>query len=96
MENWPDRWIIAISNSANSGNELYQFNGTKEEIKEELMKYITQDKNRDIELYNDGTKRKEDLYENFKNIEGWNDFEDYHMEYTAKKLRDIFSERPNC
>lgn len=90
-------WIIAVSDSNEVGVELEKVTKTADDVTKYLLDRIRRDKENDLENFSDGSEDEDSLeqvsmYETGEVIElnGYNDFEGYRINYTAKRL-DIMS-----
>lgn len=83
-------WIITESNSENTDIYFYRFFGTKEEVKQKLLKMVTEHENDSKELLS-YPESKEDIEENIETgaLFCTVDFEDYNVVITAKDFREI-------
>lgn len=78
-------WIIAICSTEASGVKLLKFTGTLSDIKSKLLDLINSDKENDIDNWDCGSETLEDLEcENDTELYGYNQYTEYHIEYTAK------------
>lgn len=91
MSNMDDRtdWIIAISNSAIDGVEIYRFRGTDDEVKEKLLKLLNQDKKNDEDAFDLGTDSVDNIDATSTEYNAFSIYSDYHIEYTAKRWYDV-------
>lgn len=97
MEERKYDWIIAVSDSNEVGVELEKVTKTADDVTKYLLDRIRRDKENDLENFSDGSEDEDSLeqvsmYETGEVIEmnGYNDFEGYRINYTAKRL-DIMS-----
>ena len=97
MEERKYDWIIAVSDSNEGGGELEKVTKTADDVTKYLLERIRRDKENDLENFSDGSEDEDSLeqvsmYETGEVIElnGYNDFEGYRINYTAKRL-DIMS-----
>lgn len=97
MEERKYDWIIAVSDSNEVGVELENVTKTADDVTKYLLDRIRRDKENDLENFSDGSEDEDSLeqvsmYETGEVIElnGYNDFEGYRINYTAKRL-DIMS-----
>lgn len=97
MEERKYDWIIAVSDSNEVGVELEKVTKTADDVTKYLSDRIRRDKENDLENFSDGSEDEDSLeqvsmYETGEVIElnGYNDFEGYRINYTAKRL-DIMS-----
>lgn len=97
MEERKYDWIIAVSDSNEVGVELEKVTKTADDVTKYLLDRIRRNKENDLENYSDGSEDEDSLeqvsmYETGEVIElnGYNDFEGYRINYTAKRL-DIIS-----
>lgn len=83
-----EKWIIGVCNSEGDGVSLYQFAGTAEQVKKEMVRMIIDGKDEEDyeygseETYQISTQRDGSLY-------GYASYSTYHVDYSAKKLSDI-------
>lgn len=83
-------WIIAICSSEASGVKLLKFTGTLNDVKEKLLSLIIADKENDIENWDCGSETTNDLEcENHTELYGYNQYREYHIEYTVKEINSI-------
>ena len=93
MEERKYDWIIAVSDSNEVGVELEKVTKTADDVTKYLLDRIRRDKENDLENFSDGSEDEDSLeqvsmYETGEVIElnGYNDFEGYRINYTAKRL----------
>lgn len=93
MEELKYDWIIAISDSDGVGVEIEKVTKTADDVTQYMLDRIRRDKKNDLENFSDGSEDEDSLeqvtmYETGEVIElsGYNDFEGYHINYTAKRL----------
>ena len=84
-------WIIGICNSASDGVRFFKFRGSKEEVKEQILSLVNQDRDRDRETWEYGCENVKDISveENGYEMYGYGNYVDYHIDYTAKELEHI-------
>lgn len=83
-----DQWIIGICSSAVDGVCLIGFCGTEDEIRSELVKLVQEDKGND-DTYDHGTETPDEVAYYGGEMYAYGSYLDYHIDYTAKKLKDI-------
>ena len=86
-------WIIAIENTASDGVRMFRANGDVCEIKNVLIRLALEDQQGDEENFDYGTENFLDVEETFDakinevtELEAYNVFSDYHIDYTAQRL----------
>lgn len=86
-------WIIGISCSETDGVVLYRFYGNKEEVKEKLLSLIKEDKDNDVENWDYGCESVDDITDETDifglSFYGYGCYEDYHIDYTAKRFSSL-------
>ena len=90
-----EQWIIGICNTACDGVILLSFYGTEKEIKTKLVNNVQSDRSND-DSYEYGTETVDEVEvrENEAVLYAYGCYSDYHIDYSAKRLRDIVKE-PN-
>lgn len=90
MKEYGNDWIITESNSDNTDVYFYRFFGTKEEVKQKLLKMSVEHREDTEELLN-CPESKEDIEENIETgaLFCTIDFEDYNVVITAKDFRGM-------
>ena len=89
-----ERWIIGECNSEGDGVSLYQFAGTAEQVKNEIVRMVISGK--DEEDYEYGSEETRQISTQLDgSLYGYANYSTYHIEYTAKKLSDIEEIRPD-
>jgi len=89
-----DIWIISITTSEGNGSFLCQFEGTEEQVKSFLASKVREDVANDKESFYNGTTNKNSISKNGNYLEGYATYSDYHVDYTAIRLKDIPKEQP--
>ena len=89
-------WIIAVSDSDGIGVELEKVTKTADDVTKYLLDRIRRDKENDLENFSDGSEDEDCLEQASEpktgevlELSGYNDFEGYHINYTAKRLDSI-------
>lgn len=89
-----ENWVIAKCNSDGDGIELKQFVGTEDEAKELLAKMAADDASENCDEDDDLEYGTEDASEVSKDCFGslyaYRCFCDYHIDYTARRLSEIY------
>lgn len=89
-----ERWIIGECNSEGDGVSLYQFAGTAEQVKNEIVRMVISGK--DEEDYEYGSEEIRQIStQPDGSLYGYANYSTYHIDYTAKKLSDIEEIRPD-
>ena len=89
-----ERWIIGECNSEGDGVSLYQFAGTAEQVKNEIVRMVISGK--DEEDYEYGSEEIRQIStQPDGSLYGYANYSAYHIDYTAKKLSDIEEIRPD-
>ena len=85
-----EQWIIGVCNTGYDGVDLYGFFGTEDEMKAELVKMVQSDRLED-DTYEYGTKSVDEVEVRYKGTElyAYGDYYNYHIDYSAKRLKDI-------
>lgn len=84
-------WIIGICNTAADGVVLRRAYGTKEQIKELLVKYVNEDRIEDEDRWDYGCESVEDVeeidedetYKHNGELNAYATYCNYHIDYTA-------------
>lgn len=86
-------WIIAVSDSDGTGVELEKITETTDGAVKYLLSKIRNDKVNDLDNFVDGSENEDCLEQASEpktgevlELSGYNDFEGYHINYTAKRL----------
>ena len=89
-----EKWIIGICNTDCDGVDLISFFGTEEEMKAKLVEMVKDDRNED-DGYEYGTESIDDVdtRRNGTELYAYGCYYDYHIDYSAKRLRDIFEDK---
>lgn len=83
-----DKWIIGVCNSEGDGVSLYQFEGTEEQVKEEIVNMIISEKDdEDYEYGSEETCQISTQYDG--SLYGYANYSTYHVDYSAKRLSYI-------
>ena len=92
-------WIIGVCSSEASGVRLLRYRGSITEAKEKLISLIAEDKANDEENWYGGCETVDDIssednglgYElyGYGNYQDYDNYRDYHIEYTAKEFAHI-------
>ncbi len=86
-------WIIGICNTRADGVRLVRFYGSKDEVKEQLLFLINEDRSEDTDNWEHGCESVDDIetednglgYE----LYGYGCYNNYHIDYTAKEISSI-------
>lgn len=86
-------WIIGICNTGADGIRLVRFYGSKDEVKEQILALINEDRDIDEDNWEFGCECIDDIraednglgYEFY----GYGSYDNYHIDYTAKVLSHI-------
>jgi hypothetical protein len=82
--------FIIIRNSNESDNYVERIIGTRDQVREHLMKMITEDADEFRDGLEGGTKNVDEIeVTSNKVMHGFNYFVDYSIEYFAYPLKDI-------
>lgn len=77
-------WIIGICNTAADGVVLRRAYGTKEQIKELLVKYVNEDRIEDEDCWDYGCESVEEIEETSNGeLSAYATYCNYHIDYTA-------------
>lgn len=82
-------WIVAVSNSAGDGVDIYQKFCDEDTIKKFLIRLAKKDAGEDKEDFECGTESIDDINICGDRFDAYNSFSDYHIEYSAKRLDDV-------
>lgn len=87
------KWIIAIGNTEADGVRMLYAIGSVNQIKRALVELALEDKGNDEESFNYGTEDISDVTETVDaninevtELNAYNVFSDYHIDYTAQRL----------
>lgn len=90
------KWIIAIGNTEADGVRMLYAIGSVDQIKRALVELALEDKGNDEESFNYGTEDISDVTETIDaninevtELNAYNVFSDYHIDYTAQRLDSI-------
>ena len=90
------KWIIAIGNTEADGVRMLYAIGSVDQIKRALVKLALEDKANDEESFDYGTDDVSGVDETVDvginevtELNAYNVFSDYHIDYTAKRLDSI-------
>ena len=90
--NKSQEWIIGISGSEINDIKLIKTNGTISQVKRYMADLVQDDRNKDPELWVNGTKTAEDVIVNSDgNLSAYGQYADYDMTYTANLLNKMNS-----
>lgn len=78
-------WVIAVSCSEASGIKISRFSGSKSEVKNFLVNLVKIDKKNDEENFYNGTETPEDVGDISDSLNAYATYENYHIDYTAKR-----------
>ena len=86
-----EQWIIGICNTNGDGVDLIGFYGTEEETKAKLVDLVQSDARENDDGYEYGTESVDEVAVRYQNTElyAYGCYYDYHIDYSAKKLKDI-------
>ena len=89
-------WILAIGNTEADGVEMLYMVGEVDQIKQALVELVLEDKSNDEENFDYGTDNISDVVEavdvktsEVTELNAYNVFSDYHIDYTAQRLDSI-------
>lgn len=83
-------WIIAVANSAADGVILYKMYGTVHDAELALLILVREDAAADSSAWEYGTESIEEIeYPGSKELQAYNTFAEYHIDYTAKAMDKI-------
>lgn len=89
-------WIVAIANTEGDGVTLRKVTGTADDIATYLLGIISEDKENDAEGFVSGSKNESDIDRSVDfgsneviELNGYNTFSDYHIDYTARRIDEI-------
>ena len=95
------KWIIAIGNTEADGVRMLYAIGSVDQIKRALVELALEDKANDEESFDYGTDDVSGVEETVDmeinevtELNAYNVFSDYHIDYTAKRLDSI--QMPDC
>lgn len=90
------KWIIAIGNTEADGVRMLYAIGSVDQMKRALVELALEDKGNDEESFNYGTEDISDVTETIDaninevtELNAYNVFSDYHIDYTAQRLDSI-------
>lgn len=90
------KWIIAIGNTEADGVRMLYAIGSVDQMKRALVELALEDKGNDEESFNYGTEDISDVTETVDaninevtELNAYNVFSDYHIDYTAQRLDSI-------
>lgn len=90
------KWIIAIGNTEADGVRMLYTIGSVDQIKRALVELALEDKGNDEESFNYGTEDISEITETIDaninevtELNAYNVFSDYHIDYTAQRLDSI-------
>lgn len=90
------KWIIAIGNTEADGARMLYAIGSVDQIKRALLELALEDKGNDEESFNYGTEDISEITETVDvninevtELNAYNVFSDYHIDYTAQRLDSI-------
>ena len=90
------KWIIAIGNTEADGVRMLYAIGSVDQIKRALLELALEDKGNDEESFNYGTEDISEITETVDvninevtELNAYNVFSDYHIDYTAQRLDSI-------
>lgn len=79
-----ETYIIGIANSEANGAHIEKVFGSEKDVKKYLSKMIREDKKNNIDSWDMGSTNARDLaVESDGTIQGYNIFNDCHIDYTA-------------
>lgn len=83
-------WIIAVANSAADGVILYKMYGTVHDAELALLILVREDAAADSSAWEYGTENIEEIeFPGSKELQAYNTFAEYHIDYTAKAMDKI-------
>lgn len=90
------KWIIAIGNTEADGVRMLYAIGSVDQMKRALVELALEDKGNDKESFNYGTEDISEITETIDaninevtELNAYNVFSDYHIDYTAQRLDSI-------
>lgn len=90
------KWIIAIGNTEADGVRMLYSIGSVDQMKRALVELALEDKGNDEESFNYGTEDISEITETIDaninevtELNAYNVFSDYHIDYTAQRLDSI-------
>lgn len=90
------KWIIAIGNTEADGVRMLYAIGSVDQMKRALVELALEDKSNDEESFNYGTEDISEITETIDaninevtELNAYNVFSDYHIDYTAQRLDSI-------
>lgn len=90
------KWIIAIGNTEADGVRMLYAIGSVDQMKRALVELALEDKGNDEESFNYGTEDISEITETIDaninevtELNAYNVFSDYHIDYTAQRLDSI-------
>lgn len=84
-----EQWIIGVCNTDSDGVDLIGFFGTIEEIKVKLVEMVQLDSLEDEMDYGTESVEEVDVSWDGKELYAYGCYSDYHIDYSAKRLKDI-------
>lgn len=84
-------WIIGVCCSDSDGVHLYNaVDVTSDEVKGILLSLVNEDKANDLETYDYGTTKIEEITQDrFGYLYAYSVFADYHIDYSAKAIDEM-------
>jgi hypothetical protein len=84
------QWIVGVCNTDSDGVDLIGFYGTEDEMKAKLVEMVQEFRLED-DSYEYGTETVDevDVRWNGTELYAYGCYSDYHIDYSAKRLKDI-------
>ena len=85
-EDSKQKWIVAVSGTETNGTDVEIVIGSKDQVKDYILKLIKDGIKEDEDRYDYGTESLSDLEEKDGYVYGYSVFSDYHMDYQANRM----------